>query len=101
MSKSLESMALTLVLLFRYDPDVGIVEAHMDLFAYPSCLRWGGLQGFVHGEDGEEKCAEYQGPTLLEGRTLKLLSGNRTRARVHRVSHHVRRIGVVVHVLVD
>jgi len=86
MPRKLEDATPTLLRMFRYDEDKGIAERHTDLGLLTLCVCEGkGLQVMVRGEDGKEEWTEYSEPTLLVGQTLRLLSGNRVRAGVHRV----------------
>jgi isopenicillin N synthase-like dioxygenase len=86
MPGKLEDATPTLLRMFRYEPDTGIAERHTDLGLLTLCVGDAeGLEVLVKDEDGEEQWIDYGRSTLLVGQTLRILSGNRVRAGVHRV----------------
>jgi hypothetical protein len=102
MPRALEDAKTTTTMLriFRYEPDDGIAELHTDMGLLTLCVCDGqGLQVRVKDERGAEKWIEYSEPTLLVGRTLRVLSGNRVRAGVHRVVGNAGGRGSIVYAL--
>jgi isopenicillin N synthase-like dioxygenase len=86
MPRNLEDATPTLLRLFRYEPNLGFAEQHIDMGLLTLCVCEGkGLQVLVKDEDGADRWIEYQEPILLVGEILRILSGSRVKAGVHRV----------------
>jgi isopenicillin N synthase-like dioxygenase len=87
--EDLASSTPTLLRMFRYCPDSGIAEPHTDLGLLTLCVGDGqGLQVLVRDEEGGLEGARWfdvEGPTLLVGNILRILSGDRVRGGLHRV----------------
>lgn len=82
---SQQSMTPTLLRLFRYLPTTGVAEPHGDLGLLTLCVGSGkGLQVWS-GTAEEGEWVDAEGPTLLAGRTLTTLSGQRVAGGLHRV----------------
>ena len=87
MPTTIEEITPTLFRLFRYYPDSGTADKHVDNGLLTLCVGNGkGLQVLNTKEDGKDgEWHDVQGPTILAGSMLQVLSGNRVKAGVHRV----------------
>lgn len=90
MPDSLENATSTLLRMLHYVPGTGIAETHSDMGLITLCVGAGkGLQAWqfddADGSGEEGKWIDCERPTVLVGRTLRLLSAWRVRAGVHRV----------------
>lgn len=90
MPSSLDDPTPTLLRIFRYFPESGTAESHTDTGLLTLCVGSGkGLQVAVQDDDGDAhdgpKWRDVEGPTILVGQVLRILSGNRLRAGLHRV----------------
>ncbi|KAI9808408.1 MAG: hypothetical protein M1827_007467 [Pycnora praestabilis] len=87
MPPSAKESTPTLLRIFRYLPDSGTADKHTDTGLLTLCVGTGrGLQVLqTTGDDRNGQWLDAEGPTLLAGKALQVLSGNRVRAGVHRV----------------
>ena len=90
MPANAEDMTPTLLRIFRYEPNSGIADRHTDSGLLTLCVgSEPGLQVWQKSTKQEESGGGYwvdaEGPTILIGRTLRLLSSNRVTAGLHRV----------------
>lgn len=82
--KTKEAMTPTLLRLFKYLPSTGVAEEHFDLGLLTLCVGGGkGLQ--VKGPGTSSKWIDAEGPCILIGRTLHMLSGQEVTPGLHRV----------------
>lgn len=79
-----DQMTPSLLRLFQYYPGSGFAAKHTDLGFLTLCVGDGrGLQVMEEGSD--KKWVDADGPIILAGDVLRILSGNRIRAGLHRV----------------
>lgn len=82
--KTAAEMTPTLLRLFKYLPSTGVAEEHLDLGMLTLCVGGGkGLQ--VKGPDKGSLWQDVEGPCILTGRTLHMLSGQEVTPGLHRV----------------
>ena len=80
-----DQMTPTLLRLFRYYPQSGFAAKHTDLGLLTLCVGSGrGLQ-VLDSAGGEKTWVDADGPIILAGEVLRILSVNRISAGVHRV----------------
>ena len=85
-----QDISPTLLRIFRYEANSGIADRHTDSGLLTLCVgSKPGLQVWQKGIDEKNsnggRWVDAEGPTLLVGRTLRLLSSNRIAAGLHRV----------------
>ena len=80
-----QEMTPTLLRLFQYYPKSGFAARHTDLGLLTLCVGSGrGLQ-VLRNDFDEKSWVDADGPTILAGEVLRILSVNRIRAGQHRV----------------
>lgn len=76
----------TTLRLFRYEPGSGTSDAHTDVGLLTLCVcAEPGLQVYTTADGGQGRWVDAGHATLLVGRTLRTLTGNRIRSGLHRV----------------
>ena len=90
MPDSIAQMSPTLLRIFQYQPNSGTADRHTDSGLLTLCIgSEPGLQVWQKSinEEGSDRgqWVDVEGPTILIGRTLRLLSSNRVTAGLHRV----------------
>lgn len=76
----------TMLRLFRYEPGSGASDAHTDVGLLTLCVySEPGLQVYTRADGGPGRWVDCAYATLLVGRTLRSLTGNRLRSGLHRV----------------
>jgi len=87
MPSTIEESTPSMLRLFNYFPKEGIAGAHRDNGLLTLCI--GGSKGLqVWGQDSENSKGSWmdvQGPTVLVGDTLRVLSFDRVKSGLHRV----------------
>ena len=88
--ESIAQTSPTLLRIFQYQPNFGTADRHTDTGLLTLCVgSEPGLEVWQKSinEEGSNRgqWVDVEGPTILTGRTLRLLSSNRVTAGLHRV----------------